>query len=214
MKQTNPPPKSRRTGWMKTYLPILLSVVSLALNVVLGCRQIAFAQVQTEMGKIFSPITYQVYESDATFTYQFSGQKLTRGYPCVRFTNGRPKEVAAIVYSSAKNKLIVTGTAVQTTDEIVIQDIKTEMPRDEFDAGARYAYDYFFLYFTDSSGVSQLALLYYQIDLQQNVVSECSIAVKPELLLLDEEQTDPYRREMLIDYKMLLAKIDDLNSMI
>lgn len=190
-------------------LSILIGIVTICLTIF----QSRLSQMQTELNQVFSPITYEVFESEKKFQYDFSGKEISQGYPCVRFTNGRPKNVAVILYNSNNKKTIVTSSAIQTTTEILIKDIQTEMPRDEYDAGAAYAYDYFFLYFTDSNNKEYLDMVYYQINLQEGTASNCIIASKADLLLLENDSLDQYKREMLADYRDLLKKIGDIDAL-
>ena len=174
--------KSRKRMKRQLYQWIVTSVLTVivaAVTVSMTLYQIKLSQIQTDINQVFSPIRYEVFDSDKSFQYNFSGMEIQKGYPCIRFTNGRPKDVAVIIYNSHNNKMIVTSSAVQTTGEIIIKDIKTEMPRDDYDADAPFAYDYFFLYFTDSNSTKYLNMIYYQIDLKQGTVSDCIIDPKP-----------------------------------
>ncbi len=203
--------KSQLYQWIVTSV---LTVIVAAVTVSMTLYQIKLSQIQTDINQVFSPIRYEVFDSDKSFQYNFSGMEIQKGYPCIRFTNGRPKDVAVIIYNSHNNKMIVTSSAVQTTGEIIIKDIKTEMPRDDYDADAPFAYDYFFLYFTDSNSTKYLNMIYYQIDLKQGTVSDCIIASEADLLLLKSNSLDQYKREMLEDYKKVMVQLGEIHSLL
>ena len=88
------------------------------------------------------------------------------------------------------------------------------MPRDDYDADAPFAYDYFFLYFTDSNSTKYLNMIYYQIDLKQGTVSDCIIASEADLLLLKSNSLDQYKREMLEDYKKVMVQLGEIHSLL
>ena len=204
-------PRSQFYQWLVTSV---LTVIVAVITICMTLYQINLSQMQTSLNQVFSHITYQVFESEQKFQYHFAGVDLEKGYPCIRFTNGRPKDVAVIIYNSQNNKMIVTSSAIQTTDEIIIENIKTEMPRNEYSVDANYAYDYFFLYFTDSSNTPYLNMIYYQIDLKKGEVSNALIASEADLLLLGNHQLDQYKREMLEDYKTVLTRLREINSLV
>ncbi len=52
-------------------------------------------------------------------------------------------------------------------------------------------------------------MIYYQIDLQNAVVSEPKTCSKMDLIALESTQ-DPYKKEMLGQYIRLLEKIEEL----
>lgn len=198
----------KKPSWMKEFrlldgITLGISVLSLLASVVIGSQQVEQAREQAEMEEIFKPISYEIEEEEDSFVYTFGETRVERPYPKIRFTTGRPQEFSIIVVENGAWS--VTSCNLSPTEEYSIGQIKTGMPETSFEAGTRYAYDYFFLYFKDAAGKASLDMIYYQIDLETGTVSgpaRCS-----ELELVVDSGDDPCRERMLDRYRELLEKV-------
>ncbi len=186
---------------------VAVSLLAFIFSCITGIMQIRLSKQQAELEEIFKPINYTIEPSTEKCTYTFGSMKVQQYFPNIKFVTGRPREFSVIVLQDGE--YLVAGCDISTMDKYYVGNIKTGMPVTTFDEGTRYAYDYFFIYFEDASGKGTLDMIYYQIDLQNAVVSEPKTCSKMDLIALESTQ-DPYKKEMLGQYIRLLEKIEEL----